>query len=511
MKFNYNLIEDWPPLAWAAKFSQSKVVVEVYHGKQVETNPDFFCEAVWDNDYLSGDFDLTDLVYGSGGRLRNNQVFMVSSGSTVDRLQSWTFAEGVWVSNSLACLLTVTKSTLDPANINYSAQLGSIVKGINQYQQTLDVSVGAVQFTYFNNLSWNGTVLLGIEKPQIRRKLDSFASYETFLQISLQKLASNMADTARQHSYTFMGTLSSGYDSTTNTVLAQQAGLKEVISFTEARNGAADDGKEIAQQLGLQLRLVPRSAWQEHSLAEVPFLAADGKGEDVYFRAAESYLEGKVLLTGFHGDKMWAKETYNLSPTIVRGDRSGLSLTEYRLWAGFIHLPVPFMGVRQIKDVNAISNSPEMIPWDVPGNYSRPICRRIVEQAGVPRNKFGVSKKAASVLFGSRGETLSAAARQAYNNWLQLQSKEQIRSGLKLNPGPDKSTGPLKKPLIFFLRVINRLVTLAPSPIRAKVKRLIHKMDPVKKKQNLMRYTFPWAMELAKEKYQAYFNLAGKN
>ena len=48
----------------------------------------WFCEAVWDGDYEAGDFDLTDLVFGSGGRLRDERAIFVSSGTTVDRLQT---------------------------------------------------------------------------------------------------------------------------------------------------------------------------------------------------------------------------------------------------------------------------------------------------------------------------------------------------------------------------------------------------------------------------------------
>lgn len=229
-----------------------------------------------------------------------------------------------------------------------------------------------------------------------------------------------------------LGTLSSGYDSTTNTVLAHKVGLQEAISFSKARSGDADDGKEIADLLGIQLTLIPRNNWQSRDLVEAPFIAADAKGEDVYFAAAENWLTGRVLLTGFHGDKVWAKETYKLDPTIVRGDRSGLSLTEYRLMTGFIHLPLPFMGVRQIRDINKISNSAEMKPWDVPGNYSRPICRRIVESAGVQRNQFGISKKAASVLFGSRGDVFSPITRQTLNEW--LHSRETLWSSKRKVP-----------------------------------------------------------------------------
>ncbi len=83
----------------------------------------------------------------------------------------------------------------------------------------------------------------------------------------------------------------------------------------------------------------------------------------MYYSAAGDMLNGRVLLTGFYGDRVWGRDNKKLDATVLRGDRAGLSLTEYRLWAGFIHFPLPFMGVRQIRDINKISNSAEMKPW----------------------------------------------------------------------------------------------------------------------------------------------------
>src|SRR5204863_9874 len=166
------------------------------------------------------------------------------------------------------------------------------------------------------------------------------------------------------------------------------------------------DFKSISDGLARYARSVATSAGPVR-LTYFHNLAWDGRGEDVYFRGAEAHLARRVLVTGYHGDQMWSKRPRAPSADIVRGDQSGLSLSEYRLWAGFIHLPVPFLGVRQIGDVSALSRSAAMAAWDVPGAYSRPICRRIVETAGVPRDAFGVRKQTASVLFFERDDTLS--------------------------------------------------------------------------------------------------------
>ena len=68
---------------------------------------DWFCEAVWEGPFSDGGFDETDIVFGSGVRIRGDRVVFVASGIHIDRLLSVDTPDGVLVSNSLACLLLV--------------------------------------------------------------------------------------------------------------------------------------------------------------------------------------------------------------------------------------------------------------------------------------------------------------------------------------------------------------------------------------------------------------------
>jgi hypothetical protein len=233
----------------------------------------------------------------------------------------------------------------------------------------------------------------------------------------MQLLAENMA-TKRRYPYTMLSTLSSGYDSPAVTVLARQVGCVETLSLDRARDGDEDSGAAIANILGLRSLVVPRDAWRAMTLPEIPFMAGSPRGAEVVFKPAEHDLAGRVLFTGFHGDKMWAKDTQDLSEHIVRGDNSGLGFSEYRLWVGFIHCPVAFWGAQQIRDVHAISNSPEMKPWDVVAQYSRPIPRRFVEEAGVPRELFGTRKRFADVNLLRPQDFLTAQSFEDYLDWL---------------------------------------------------------------------------------------------
>jgi hypothetical protein len=193
MKLKYTQIDSWPPLAWPAKCSLSQATVEVFHGDRVETSEEWFCEAIWDSDYEAGNFDQTDIIFGSGGRLRGESVTFVSAGTTVDRLQSLQTQENLWVSNSLACLLATVDGILDPSYPEYFGDLGSIVHGIKNYKRTLATSAGPVQLTYYNNLKWNGKCLTEEEKPSPVRDFSSFAKYRGFLESSLRQLSENMA------------------------------------------------------------------------------------------------------------------------------------------------------------------------------------------------------------------------------------------------------------------------------------------------------------------------------
>ena len=79
---------------------------------------------------------------------------------------------------------------------------------------------------------------------------------------------------------------------------------------------------------------------------------------------------------------------------------------------------MPYFGVRSAADIIRISNSPELAQWDIPGGYSRPICRRVVESAGVPRSLFGVKKRYASTWIIVQPEFLTESSTVDYLTWL---------------------------------------------------------------------------------------------
>jgi hypothetical protein len=486
MRFDYQVVPHWPVSAWLARCPRSTPRVEVFHGRQIEIADDWFSEAAWAGEYVAGGFDETDIVAGSGGRLRGSGVTFVSSGSTVDRLNALENRDAVWVSNSLACLLSVLGGTVDPCYGRYYEDFYSVVDGIDKYKRTLATSAGTVQFIYFDNARWDGASLTVERKPGGSLELTSYDRYLDFLQRSMRLLSENLASGARRHPYRMLATVSSGYDSPTVTALAQRAGCREALCFDRSHKGEDDSGEVIAGHLGVQPIRVRGTAWRDLEFPEVPFLSSNGMGEEVRF----SRLAGRVLLTGYHGDKMWDPHTKALAPTLVRGDPSGLSLTEYRLWTGFLHCPVPFWGARQIRAVNGIGKSTELRPWDVGGDYSRPICRRIVEESGVPRGLFGVSKRNASVMLHNYREFLTPSSTEDFMSWLRAHRRDWIKGG---------RIPPIASP------TVDRVMYLAAESFAAWAKRKpgLWRLAGLAERRPtyLRRYVFPWAIERAKERY----------
>jgi hypothetical protein len=499
-RFLYRPVAEWPPLAWLARCRLGESTVEVFHGPRVEVGDRWFAEAVWAGPYSAGDFDRTDLVFGSGGRWRDGTLTFVSAGHTDDRLQFARGAQETWVSNSLPGLLAAVEGVPDPTYERYYELFKSIIRGIHDYERDLPTSAGPARLVYFNNLVWDGRELRELEKPWPRRDFSTFEKYREFLDSTLRLLADNLTAPERRYPLRWLGTMSSGYDSLTTAVLARPVGLDEVISFTEARGGDPDSGQAAAGLLGLPLTLVPRDAWRQGHLPEVPFIAADAKGEDVFMRSAEPYLSGRALLAGHFGGRAWDKNAKGLSPDIVRGDQSGLALTEYRLWAGFIHCPIAFCGVRQILDLRALNRSAEMRPWDVGGRYNRPISRRIIESAGIPRGSFAVRKRAGSVLFFRSDSFLSPGSLEDFTRWLR-EHRDAWRERGQVPPDPRPGRRTLAQRLAavaaWGLGLVARATANRVWVIDAASRRLAN----VANREPLFRYLFPWAIARAKERY----------
>lgn len=113
-------------------------------------------------------------------------------------------------------------------------------------------------------------------------------------------------------------------------------------------------------------------------------------------REIEESDETAAIFSGYYGDKMWRTNAYTdeRAPAIIKPDAAGLDLSERRLKAGFVLVPLPFLYARSQASIARISQSDAMRPWRTWTKYDRPIPRRLLTEAGVDSSLFGQRKKA---------------------------------------------------------------------------------------------------------------------
>ncbi|AZT84113.1 hypothetical protein EHN06_11510 [Marinobacter sp. NP-4(2019)] len=387
----------FPSLAWVAnKNSKESGTLSVWCGDLVETGENYLVEGVWPGAFDNIDFDESELFYGSGLRVRGSDVCFVSSCSTVDRLWCHKDGESVTVSNSLPCLLGIANVDLVCEHNGYAQAVETIVKG-RSYRKDFPVTRGSLEIHYFENLVLNDAGLVAASKPEHIRGFTDFDSYSQFLNETAEGIGRNAKDPSRKNPITIMSTVSRGYDSPVASILARTAGARKAVTIKSARSliPRQDSGALISDLLGLECEEYTNT--RKNIKDELWYWAANGSLQDMNFSVFRYPRGPSLMFTGFNGDMVWSRGSSTSDDYLKRKDSTGVGFCEHRLVEGVIHCPVPFWGIRHLKDIKRISEDGEMTPWSVGGDYDRPIPRRIVESEGVPRDYFGQKKSATTV------------------------------------------------------------------------------------------------------------------
>jgi hypothetical protein len=416
--FDYVEVSGLPKLAWCAQFDRAASKLVVVHGAAVETRKDGFFEGAWAGDFGGDAYDATFMT-GTGAKRSIEGVLFVTPNHTLDRILVLRKAGALFVSNSLAFLLVQSNERLDYDILFYTNYVTSVRFGLQQYQRSiLTRRKLPVYFYYACNLHLGADGALRTAAKQPSPAFTSFAHYRAYLDDTVARIAQNATDARRKVQYAPIATVSRGYDSAAAMVVAMQVGCREALTFRESRGTVCDEdcGSVIAQQLGVEVREFGRLDYRKY--ANFPEIENSG-GPNEFLSFGEA-LSGRLVFTGFHGDKLWDKNCSKVTKDLVRGDSSGSSITEYRLRVGFCHLPIPFVAADSHPSIHAISNSAEMRPWSLGNLYDRPIARRIVEEAGIPRHLFGQKKHAAGVLVSVEGlaATMSEQSLDDFHQYL---------------------------------------------------------------------------------------------
>jgi len=257
-----------------------------------------------------------------------------------------------------------------------------------------------------NNFRIDAEGRLRFEQSFPGRRFADFSAYRRHLSETVARGFENIRDPRRARTLPPIASVSSGYDSTAVAALATEHGCDEALTIDVQVYGGSDSGARVAEALGMKLHrfqhaMGPTIGSLETALEGAlldrskEFIATAGMGDDVTFSAFEPVLRGRTLLTGVYGDGLWDRG-YAMPSHLPIGIRFGKSMTEFRLRVGFAHFGPIYSGAYSPSSILRINMSSEMRPFSIGGSYDRPIGRRIVEEAGVPRDAFGQAKRATS-------------------------------------------------------------------------------------------------------------------
>ncbi len=386
-------LDHWPKLSWFASVTDD--TVNVLHGSRVEYSNEWVFEGTWAGEFGRGDFDLeVPVIIGTGIRLRDNTVSFVCSTGALDRLFYVDRKKELQISNSLACLLSVAKLRLDPA-FPYSKVLLRYLNNHRHRPKILPTLDGdEIHFLTYEKLVYSKESLE--EQTHAEGNFTSFEEYESFLRIRILAIRANLQDEQRQFKVAPVATISKGYDSAASAAIAKPLGIRSALTIS--RYGILqrrdDSGEEIAEMLGIPVKsfIGRRSAYRDYDLV----WAGLGLPGDLNMTLFDYPDDLTLLVVGTAGDFAWQnglkQEFTDSHPFLDRHDTTCCQLAEWRLHKGVFLANIPSIGVSRLDCLKLINDNPAMDPWRIGGDYDRPIPRRILEQQGVRRDKFGIKK-----------------------------------------------------------------------------------------------------------------------
>ncbi len=413
-----------PKLGWYAVVDRRKNTVEAEVGRFVEVDsakkPKWLVAGFWDGDFAAGDFHTSEHVFGSGLRLNGNDVVMTTAHSTVDRCV-YVRDGHVWhLSNSLVVLLGRLGARLDPERDH--RQWGeSMCLGVHNYIRQF--SLVHPRFTVGFQLIWEAMHIDAEGQASFRfhdrpHTFKNFGDYQQQFSGALTRLWNNATDRRRARPMRAVGSASRGYDS--GAVLATVMPIvgKPIISWTAEKsntrvpklvqkmmkaNLSDDDGSEIARILGATPKYLDLDFSKLPAELEAWCWATGQISPELAFasllKEADTHDVPTIFFAGHAGDGVWERGLSPLMQTgqVIRGAQSGYALIEARNRYGVVECSAPYLFARSVESLHAVSTSAELKPWQLDTGYDRPICRRILEERGVPREAFGWGKKAVAM------------------------------------------------------------------------------------------------------------------
>lgn len=393
-----------PGMAWFVELRNDGSPKSFEHGKSVVLTDEFAFEGTFNGDISGHGIANSNVSLGSGFVQEEEGALFITPSHTLEGLFFVKNRQKKFVTNSNVIayhLAEITASHL-AVKIGWRIKYG-IGQVPQQIEKTKDAEIEKISFFNFR-ITANGLVLIEKAKDPT---FSNFTQYFDYLVETGKKLQSNLRELSDLN-WTLISTVSTGFDSVACLALAKTIGCERAVTLQNGRGNVNDNGAPIAQSIGIECTEYIRPFSEQASNSRIAltyddlsdcaeFVAAGTLAEDVCYLPFEASIANTILLTGFQADKLWGRK-FTPSSSLERGDISGSSMGEFRLRVGFVHWPVPYIGCRSNKDLLKITSSDELAEYRDESNYNKPIAIKMAESVGIPRELYGLRKKAASVL-----------------------------------------------------------------------------------------------------------------
>jgi hypothetical protein len=416
-----------PALAWAAERERRGGAVVLRFGSAVEPDADGLVAGAWAGRFAERGMASASTSIGTGLRRVGARLLGLVGTATVTPIHVLRTGDRLVLANSLSLALAVGEDELLPHYAFYPQDLYTFALGSDRYRRTIPTRRGRLG-VYYASVEVDAAGRVRAMAPPDPPTFDDFASYRAMLVGEIAAVLANAADPARRRRYQPIVSLSAGYDSPAAAVLAKEAGCADAITFpqpVDQRESDEDGGAEIGKRLGLAVTTRPTFGYRRRSdLPEAEFLAASCGGGQVYLAGTESLLAGRVVISGGGGDTIWHREFGLHRRPHFPHYLGGYSATDFYLRLPAFDLSVPAIASTRWAEIGRLSRSAEMRPWSLGGTYDRPIARRILEEAGLPRGSFAERKRQITPVYDSASRRsppidamLSATSAGEFHRW----------------------------------------------------------------------------------------------
>ena len=500
MKLNYIEVSTLPCRAWCAMIHKGEA--SIYHGQDVEIFEGGFTEGAWDGPFSAEGLENATIISGTAVLLGDESLKCFSSSDRLCPLFSMRSDGKAYISNSPSFLLASAGSEVDLAYPLHLYDLLNIWrKGLFNLSGKMRVSSREhfnIHFSAIVTIGKDGT--LSAARPPDGEFPTDYQKYHEIIQSAVTALLANASSPLRSKQMGSIVALSKGYDTNANAALVSQAGCKEAFSFYDPRweEPYSDSGREHAHYFGLNCKELSRLAFQEadhFDEAEFCFMPI---GSQATLAGAEKDLAGKVFICGNNGDLVWiptyahyCNERSESSARFI----SGIGQLEHQLRVGYVIFSPSCVGMIHSRQLACIALSEEMQPWNIGGEYNRPLARRLAEDGGLPREAFGQHKIGGGFRHFFRKEDFTPGGYQRFQQFC-LERKKQI------HPLVDRYW----KFRVWLLYLVWKMVGYkGPRPPRSltswKCKFLVwNNCHPMKLKWDML-FVFMWSMVSLQKRY----------